>query len=122
MFMKKRPLKVIIGIIFIIISLVFFFDRALNIDFIFNKIVLNILMITLGSFLIYSFYGVENKTLKIYLMSMATFLLLIGLLPLVLELRFITLAYVPSITVPLGLYKLILLTGSAFVLIDCAWK
>ena len=122
MFMKKRPLKVIIGIIFIIASLVSFFDRALNIDFIFNKIVLNILMITLGSFLIYSFYGVENKTLKIYLMSMATFLLLIGLLPLVLELRFITLAYVPSITVPLGLYKLILLTGSAFVLIDCAWK
>src|SRR3989338_7376356 len=122
MFMKKRPFKVIIGIIFIIASLVSFFDRALNIDFIFNKTILNILMITLGSFLIYSFYGVENKTLKIYLMSMATLLLLLGLLPLVLELRFITLAYVQSITVPLGLYKLILLTGSAFVLIDCAWK
>ena len=120
--MKKRNLKVVIGIIFFLISLTSFFAKILAIEVAFSKIILTALILILGIFSAYAAYGLENKTWKTYVALFSALLILLGLLPLILELKLISSDYILAITVPIVLYKIILLFGSAFTIVDGRWK
>lgn len=110
--MKKKSLNVLTSVLLVLISITSFFAKYLNIESAFSSAALGLLIMLAAGFLVYINYGNENKTVMAYMFIAAGILGLLGLLLLLIAF----LPYTFTMSVPIILHKIILLTGSLFIL------
>ena len=120
--MKKRPVKIIAGIVFFILSLLLFFAKEIGIELLSNGIFIGVIDALLGVLFIYVFYEIENRTYKAYAISAGALLVLLGLMPMVLALNLEVSSRMLVLDVPAALGKILILFGSGFLLVDSFWK
>jgi len=112
--MKKRVLVSFVGVVFLVIALVSFFEKSINIDYAFSKISLSVLAVLAGIFLFYANYDAENKPIRICSIILALLATALGLL----ELFSSAVPYMFSLAAPVVYYKIILLLASVSILLS----
>jgi len=111
--MKKRVVCIIAGIVLMLIGIASFFARNYVDDSVL-KLSLAVLTIICSGFLVYSNYEIESKAMRVYAYIASAILALLGIIPL---LGFL-MPYEISIKIHAFAYGIVLLSGSAFILMS----
>ncbi len=112
--MKKRLLNILAGSVLALFAISSFFEKSINVDYLYSKLVLSILTLLAGIFLVYSNYDADNKAVRTYSIMLAALVVILGLLGMLSSL----LPGLFSISVQLLAYKAVLLFASISILLS----